>query len=264
MRAILWIISSPTAVTVPQVKSSQQQQNSLSRLASISNGSHRSTPSLAALGMGDTGGNGGQMAALPFPSPWRIRPGSSIRQTYFPAGLQPPFSSSGTELNMWMDNASLSSNADSFFNISSDTLVGEDAKTGRNFPPTLNPARPTIRRSKMSYSAKFGDFGTGDGQFSEPSGVSVNGNRDILIAVTNNHRVQIFDHEGRFKFAFGECGKRDGQMLYPNRVAVARNGDVVVTERSLTHQIQVSEVVFGDSGQIVLPLFRWRRNRVFV
>jgi hypothetical protein len=43
-----------------------------------------------------------------------------------------------------------------------------------------------------------------------------------------------------FKFAFGECGKRDGQMLYPNRVAVARNGDVVVTERSPTHQIQVS------------------------
>lgn len=59
------------------------------------------------------------------------------------------------------------------------------------------------------------------------------------MADTNNHRVQIFDHEGRFKFAFGECGKRDGQMLYPNRVAVARNGDVVVTERSPTHQIQV-------------------------
>ncbi|OWA54651.1 Brain tumor protein [Hypsibius exemplaris] len=122
-----------------------------------------------------------------------------------------PFSSSGTELNMWMDNASPSSNADSFSNISSDTLVSEDSKTGSNFPPTSIPLdRP-----------------------------SVNGNRDILVANTNNYRVQIFDHEGRFKFAFGECGKRDGQMLYPNRVAVARNGDVVITERSPTHQIQV-------------------------
>ncbi|OWA54658.1 Brain tumor protein [Hypsibius exemplaris] len=189
--------------TVPQVKSSQHQQqqqtqpqNGLSRLASINNGSHRSIPSLAALGMGDIGSNVGQVAAFPFPSPWRIRPGSwSILQTYFPAGQQPPFSSNGTELNMWMDNASPLSNADSFFNIISNTL--------------------------------------------EPSGVSVNGNRSILVAHTNNHRVQILDNEGRFKFAFGECGKRDGQMLYPNRVAVARNGDVVVTERSPTHQIQV-------------------------
>ncbi|OWA52677.1 B-box type zinc finger protein ncl-1 [Hypsibius exemplaris] len=239
--------------TVPQVKSSQHQQqqqtqpqNGLSRLASINNGSHRSIPSLTALGMGDIGSNVGQVAAFPFPSNGSSHqvPGGFDRA--LPSGKRTsppvynlPFSSSGTELNMWMDNASPSSNADSFFNISSDTLVGEDAKTGSNFPPTLNPARPTIRRSKMSYSAKFGDFGTGDGQFSEPSGVSVNGNRDILVADTNNHRVQIFDHEGRFKFAFGECGKRDGQMLYPNRVAVARNGDVVVTERSPTHQIQV-------------------------
>ena len=155
-----------------------------------------------------------------------------------------------------MDGSSPASNADSFFNMSSDTLIGEDAAMSptkaSSFPgagpgsgagaAAMNPARTSIRRHKMQYVAKFGDFGTGDGQFSEPSGVSVNGNRDILVADTNNHRVQIFDHEGRFKFAFGECGKRDGQMLYPNRVAVARNGDVVVTERSPTHQIQVSGV----------------------
>ncbi|OWA54652.1 hypothetical protein BV898_19051 [Hypsibius exemplaris] len=61
--------------TVPQVKSSQHQQqqqtqpqNGLSRLASINNGSHRSIPSLTALGMGDIGSNVGQVAAFPFPS----------------------------------------------------------------------------------------------------------------------------------------------------------------------------------------------------
>lgn len=77
------------------------------------------------------------------------------------------------------------------------------------------------------------------GQFTEPSGVAVNAQNDILVADTNNHRVQIFDREGRFKFQFGECGKRDGQLLYPNRVAAVRaSGDIIVTERSPTHQVR--------------------------
>lgn len=54
-------------------------------------------------------------------------------------------------------------------------------------------------------------------QFTEPSGVAVNAQNDIVVADTNNHRIQVFDKEGRFKFQFGECGKRDGQLLYPNR-----------------------------------------------
>jgi hypothetical protein len=63
-----------------------------------------------------------------------------------------------------------------------------------------------------------GEFGVMEGQFTEPSGVAVNAQNDIIVADTNNHRIQIFDKEGRFKFQFGECGKRDGQLLYPNRL----------------------------------------------
>ena len=55
---------------------------------------------------------------------------------------------------------------------------------------------------------QFGEFGVLEGQFTEPSGVAVNAQNDIIVADTNNHRIQIFDKEGRFKFQFGECGKR--------------------------------------------------------
>ena len=90
----------------------------------------------------------------------------------------------------------------------------------------------------MVYHCKFGEFGVLEGQFTEPSGVAVNAQNDIVVADTNNHRIQIFDKEGRFKFQFGECGKRDGQLLYPNRVSVVRSsGDIIVTERSPTHQV---------------------------
>ena len=107
-------------------------------------------------------------------------------------------------------------------------------------PPTpiVYPPKAQIRRQKMIYHCKFGEFGILEGQFTEPSGVAVTDDNEIIVADTNNHRIQVFDKEGNFKFQFGEVGKRDGQLLYPNRVAViAATGDIVVTERSPTHQV---------------------------
>jgi hypothetical protein len=137
--------------------------------------------------------------------------------------------------------------------------------------PVSHSHSHSLNRSKMIYHCKFGEFGINDGQFTEPSGVTINTNNDIIVADTNSHRIQvqnsayklfrnknlfftnfefnyffclnlkqIFDKDGTFKFKFGECGKRDGQLLYPNRVSVVKaTGDIVVTERSPTHQIQI-------------------------
>lgn len=114
---------------------------------------------------------------------------------------------------------------------------------GPSYPP-----KSQIRRQKMIYHQRFGEFGMREGQFTEPSGVATNAQDDIIVADTNNHRIQIFDKEGRFKFHFGEGGKRDGQLLYPNRVAVVKSsGDIIVTERSPTHQVQI----YNQYGQFV-------------
>ena len=108
------------------------------------------------------------------------------------------------------------------------TSVNNSNNTGSG----LYPLKSQIKRQKMIYHCKFGEFGILEGQFTEPSGVAVNAQNDIIVADTNNHRIQIFDKEGRFKFQFGEVGKRDGQLLYPNRVAVVKtSGDIIVTER---------------------------------
>jgi len=111
-----------------------------------------------------------------------------------------------------------------------------------------SPAKSHIKRQKMIYHCKFGEFGILEDQFTEPSGVAVNNQNDIIVADTNNHKIKIFDKEGRFKFQFGEVGKRDGQLLYPNRVAVFKDsGDIVVTERSPTHQVQI----YTQYGQFI-------------
>ena len=120
--------------------------------------------------------------------------------------------------------------------------------TSKWITENIQPPKSQIQRQKIIYHCKFGEFGNIEGQFTEPSGVAVNAQNDIIVADTNNHRIQIFDKEGRFKFQFGELGKRDGQLLYPNRVAVVKaTGDIVVTERSPTHQVQI----FNQYGQFI-------------
>lgn len=135
---------------------------------------------------------------------------------------------------------------DGLSELNSDSII--DLTTEGLTTPNIMPIKSQVQRQKMIYHCKFGEFGIMEGQFTEPSGVAVNAQNDIIVADTNNHRIQIFDKDGRFKFQFGECGKRDGQLLYPNRVAVVKqSGDIIVTERSPTHQIQV----YNQYGQFV-------------
>ena len=56
--------------------------------------------------------------------------------------------------------------------------------------PIAYPPKAQIRRQKMIYHCKFGEFGILEGQFTEPSGVAVTEN-EIIVAGTNNHR---YDH----------------------------------------------------------------------
>lgn len=143
---------------------------------------------------------------------------------------------------------SATSLSDALSNVSMGGGGGGGGTPTSNSSGTVMPIKSQVQRQKMIYHCKFGEFGIMEGQFTEPSGVAVNAQNDIIVADTNNHRIQIFDKDGRFKFQFGECGKRDGQLLYPNRVAVVKqSGDIIVTERSPTHQIQV----YNQYGQFV-------------
>lgn len=145
----------------------------------------------------------------------------------------------------WSNGMDIFQNGIDVFSTSADPLFDISSKLNLT---SLYPPKSQLKRQKMIYHCKFGEFGVMEGQFTEPSGVAVNAQNDIIVADTNNHRIQIFDKEGRFKFQFGECGKRDGQLLYPNRVAVVKaSGDIIVTERSPTHQIQI----YNQYGQFV-------------
>ncbi|KAH7970045.1 hypothetical protein HPB52_023934 [Rhipicephalus sanguineus] len=79
---------------------------------------------------------------------------------------------------------------------------------------------------------KFGQLGPSKGQFSSPHGFCLGLEEEIIVADTNNHRIQVFDKSGEFKYTFGVAGKEEGQLWYPRKVAVIKSsGKYVICDR---------------------------------
>ncbi|ERL84468.1 hypothetical protein D910_01899 [Dendroctonus ponderosae] len=101
-------------------------------------------------------------------------------------------------------------------------------------PEDIIPTVPnrSNKVSPMQIRCKFGQLGPSKGQFNSPHGFCLGMEEDIIVADTNNHRIQIFEKTGSFKFQFGIPGKDEGQLWYPRKVAVMRpTGKYVVCDR---------------------------------
>jgi tripartite motif-containing protein 71 len=106
-------------------------------------------------------------------------------------------------------------------------------------------------------SCQGGISGTGDGQFSTPTGVAFDGTANVYVADLGNNRIQKFDNSGTLLSMFGwgvqdgsaafetctsSCqagisGSGDGQFNAPHAVAVDGSGNVFVTDEQ-NHRIQ--------------------------
>ena len=65
-----------------------------------------------------------------------------------------------------------------------------------------------------------GISGTGDGQFTFPTGVAVDGSGNIYVSDPFDDRVQIFNSAGEFQSKFGSSGSGDGQFNFPLDIAI--------------------------------------------
>lgn len=81
------------------------------------------------------------------------------------------------------------------------------------------------------YSSQFGSSGTGNGQFSGPTGIAVGPNGHIWVADTGNNRIQHFDSEGKFVSQFGATGSGNGQFKKPYGLAVSSEERIWVTDK---------------------------------
>jgi tripartite motif-containing protein 71 len=83
-----------------------------------------------------------------------------------------------------------------------------------------------------------GATGRKKGQFTAPAAFDYGPDGKIYVADTRNHRVQVFDQDGKFEFAFGERGEKTGQLNSPQGIVVNSSGIIYVAD-TLNHRIQL-------------------------
>ena len=109
-----------------------------------------------------------------------------------------------------------------------------------NFQQSVSafPATPEFSSQPESPMNMFkGGKGTGKGQFDAPTGITVDGSGNVLVADTNNGRIEKLSATGTFLGTLGTKGIGAGQLRNPNGIAVDRTGNIYVADAS-NHRVQ--------------------------
>jgi DNA-binding beta-propeller fold protein YncE len=100
------------------------------------------------------------------------------------------------------------------------------------------PATPGFSSLPESATNTFqGGKGIGRGQFDSPTGIAVDGTGNILVADTNNGRIEKFSATGAFLSILGTKGSGQGQFRAPNGIAVDGTGNIYVTDAG-NHRVE--------------------------
>ncbi len=102
------------------------------------------------------------------------------------------------------------------------------------------PATPPSQLSSLPEGVTNmfeGGRGTGKGEFDSPSGIAVDASGNIVVADTNNGRIEKFSPTGAFLITMGTKGSGHGQLGQPNGIAIDRAGNIYVAEAS-NHRVQ--------------------------
>ncbi|KAK3743513.1 hypothetical protein QZH41_015903 [Actinostola sp. cb2023] len=93
---------------------------------------------------------------------------------------------------------------------------------------------PLRERSAIQSFGGSGKFG----KLSDPQDVAVDNKGHVIVSDSRNHRIQVFDINGKFLNRFGTLGTGDGHFQSPNGVAVNKDGNIVVSDM-INNRMQV-------------------------
>ncbi len=88
-----------------------------------------------------------------------------------------------------------------------------------------------------------GGKGQRNGEFDDPQSLCVDLSNRIIVCDSNNHRIQMFGHQGDHLLSFGSKGSKDGQFNKHSGVTVNHLNDIIVCD-SNNHRIQM----FDEDG----------------
>ena len=103
---------------------------------------------------------------------------------------------------------------------------------------TAFPATPAFTSLPQRPTDTFpSGKGTGRGQFDSPTGIAVDTSGNVLVADTNNSRIEKFSAKGTFLSILGTKGSGQGQLGAPNGIAVDRAGNIYVADAA-NHRVE--------------------------
>lgn len=113
-----------------------------------------------------------------------------------------------------------------------------------------------------AYLLQWGSSGSGNGQFSAPSGVALDAGGNVYVADTGNHRIQKFTSAGTYVSQWGGFGSGNGQFSSPNGIAIAGGNVYVVDTGNQRVQVFTTSGAYvsqwgtagSGNGQFVQPL----------
>jgi DNA-binding beta-propeller fold protein YncE len=101
------------------------------------------------------------------------------------------------------------------------------------------PATPEIGALRSSETDMFrGGKGSRKSQFDSPTGIAVDTSGNVLVADTNNGRIEKFSPTGAFLSTIGTKGSGHEQLGEPNGIAIDRAGNIYVAEVASNHRVQ--------------------------
>jgi RHS repeat-associated protein len=118
---------------------------------------------------------------------------------------------------------------------------------GNLYVTDLNNDRVEEFNTSRKYVAKFGEKGTGNGQFSYPGGITADSAGHLYVDDGGNSRVEEFSSVGAYIAQVGTAGTGNGQLKEPEGAVVSSAGDLYVVDHG-NSRIEEWTPGSGNSG----------------
>lgn len=89
--------------------------------------------------------------------------------------------------------------------------------------------RISVFDQNLNYLHEIGRFGQGDGEFSRPQSILIDGD-DLYVTDACNHRIAVFKTDGSFVRNMGSPGSEPGQFRFPYGLDMDNDGNLLVCE----------------------------------
>jgi tripartite motif-containing protein 71 len=88
---------------------------------------------------------------------------------------------------------------------------------------------------EVVFDIQWGSYGTAEGEFSYPNGITVDSNGQVYVVDSGNSRIQKFDADGNYLLQWGTSGGGTGEFLffgtfYNNSITVDASNNVFVCD----------------------------------